>query len=93
VFDATIIVSLLQLSQFAQFMIGDKCEAINPFLEKYFDTVLDGDDTCFDVVAILEPGCWILFGASLIFIFGCIWIQGLIHSAIETRTNVQRSIQ
>lgn len=40
--------------QFASFIVGDSCDGINKLLVKFLDSQLDGDDTCFDVVAVLE---------------------------------------
>ena len=41
------------LKQFAAFIVGDSCDGINKLLEKFLDSQLDGDDLCFDVVAVL----------------------------------------
>ena len=35
VFVLSLIISILQIRQFAAFIIGDKCDAINPLLEQY----------------------------------------------------------
>ena len=49
VFLISVIASLLELSQFADFIVGDRCNFINKVLERYFDDILNGQDTCFDV--------------------------------------------
>lgn len=53
VFCIAIAASLLEIRQFAAFIVGDACDGINVILGKYMDEKLDGDDKCFDVVAVL----------------------------------------
>lgn len=53
VFCISIAAALLEIQQFAAFIVGDSCDSINVILEKYLDEKLDGDDKCFDVVAYL----------------------------------------
>jgi hypothetical protein len=53
VYCLAIAASLLEIQQFAMFIVGDSCDQINKLLEKYFDEKLEGDDKCFDVVAYL----------------------------------------
>lgn len=54
VFVVSVIAALLEIQQFAAFIVGDSCDAINDVLVKEYDTELNHDDTCFDVVASLE---------------------------------------
>ena len=67
VFIIAIIAAIMQISQFTGFIVGDKCDAINPFIEKYFYDSLDGYNTCFEVKAELQSGCGILFTAAIMF--------------------------
>lgn len=53
VYSVSIIAALLEIQQFAMFIVGDSCDGINKLLEN-FDEALDGDDKCFDVVAVLK---------------------------------------
>jgi hypothetical protein len=53
VFCIAIAAALLEIQQFAAFIVGDSCDAINVILSEYLDPVLDGDDKCFDVIATL----------------------------------------
>ena len=53
VFCVAIAAALLEIQQFASFIVGDSCDGINEILSKYLDPYLDGDDKCFDVVATL----------------------------------------
>lgn len=54
VFCIAIAAALLEIQQFAAFIVGDSCDAINVLLAEFFDEQLDGDDKCFDVVAQLD---------------------------------------
>jgi hypothetical protein len=54
VFCIAMAASLLEIQQFAEFVVGDSCDKLNVFLAKYMDDILEGDDTCFDVVAYLK---------------------------------------
>jgi hypothetical protein len=54
VFVVSVVAALLELHQFAAFIVGDSCDDINKILKEYFDDELNGDDTCFDVTATLK---------------------------------------
>jgi len=70
VFIVSIVAALLEISQFALFIIGGRCDAINEILSDYFKPgYWPVESTCFDVKANLESGCWVLFTASLIALF------------------------
>merc|ERR1711865_880722 len=83
VFVVSVIVALLELPTFAQFIIGDMCDIPNDLITtldhstppaghandliwRMLTNIGHGEDKCFDVKAVLEPGCWILFAAFLI---------------------------
>jgi len=91
VFIVSVIAALLQLSQFAQFIIGGRCDTINEILQRLNLPILDGDNRCFDVIATLNEGCWILFAASVDFIIVCLLLSRLCHSALEDRIAKERS--
>jgi hypothetical protein len=55
VFVVSIMAALLEIQQFAAFVIGDACDGINVWLAKNMDEQLHGDDKCFDVIAKLKP--------------------------------------
>lgn len=62
VFIISIIAAVLQIQQFAGFMVGDKCDFIQPYIEEYFGELLgDYPTSCFEVIARLESGCYLLF--------------------------------
>lgn len=83
VFVVSIIAALLEIRQFTHLMVGDKCDMINGILEKYFSDVLDGDPQCFDVIATLDDGCWILFGACIIYLCVAGVVMKTCHSMLH----------
>ena len=54
VFVVSVIAALLEIQQFAGFIVGDSCDVINDILKEDFDTEMHGDDKCFDVIATLK---------------------------------------
>merc|ERR1712150_105852 len=58
VFQISVIVSILQLSRFTAFIVGDHCELLHKVNMHLFGLE---DDTCFDVEASIEAGTSILF--------------------------------
>ena len=96
VFVISIVAALLEIEQFASFIIGNDCDDINAILERWFDSKLKGDDVCFDVVATLAPDCAYLFSAAaLSSIVNWVMIR-IAHSALEERlhgTDINRSVQ
>ena len=83
VFAVAIAAALLEIQQFATFIIGSNCDAINDFLKANAGDKLGGDDVCFDVVATLRPPCWTLFLAVFLLLFFCLPLTRLIGSKIE----------
>jgi hypothetical protein len=68
VFCISIAAALLEIQQFAAFIVGDSCDSINVILEEYMDEALEGDDKCFDVVAKLDQVIQLHYIAS------CFWL-------------------
>merc|ERR1711871_1605199 len=69
VFIISIVASLLELSQFAAFIIGDKCDAINELFQDYMPDLFNRPNDhaiCFDVISQLDSGCILLFGSAVI---------------------------
>jgi hypothetical protein len=85
VFVISIIAAIVEISQFTAFIVGDKCDFINPFLEKFFDNTLDGHDTCFEVEAFLQSGCWILFAAAIMYFIGSMVVMKVCRNALYER--------
>jgi hypothetical protein len=93
VFALAIIASLLEIRQFAAFLIGDKADVLNPFLKKYFDKPLQGDDKVFDVIATLTEGCWLLVASTVIqFLVGSA-VLALCGSALHQQAAVRNGRQ
>ena len=70
---------MLQIKQFAAFIVGDACDPIDAVLRHVAalssapggggpgDPLgLRGDDVCFDVATRLDRGCWILVPAAVV---------------------------
>jgi len=92
VFVISVIATLLEIEQFAQFIIGDRCDTINIYLAKYMSEALNGVDKCFDVVTKLDVGCWLLFSACVIYTFSSLVVMRACHKAIDTREKEERTV-
>ena len=83
--------AVLQIQQFAAFIIGDQCTAIDDILQDWDPSLFPGGDaTCFDVVARLHEGCWLLFGAAVVTDLVGWQILRLASRAISERANKAR---
>eukprot|EP00727_Mastigamoeba_balamuthi_P002904 m51a1_g12610 hypothetical protein (882) ;mRNA; r:1378-4099 len=58
VYMVSMAVALLELRQFAEFMVGSSCDSINRVLREYFAGDLRGHNVCFEVAAELTRGSW-----------------------------------
>lgn len=85
VFCISIVVSLLELSQFAHFMVGHHCDLINSILERFFDNALQGEDKCFDVVSSIAPRSFYLFIGVTFHSIVTFCSLRIIHSALDER--------
>ena len=85
VFVLSIIAAITEIGTFTEFIVGDKCDAINPFIIKYFDKELEGHNTCFEVQAYLKEGCWLLFVAAIIFFISSNYIMKVCRNALDER--------
>ena len=85
VFVLAIIAAISEIGQFTKFIVGDKCDAIDPFIAKYFYRILDGHNTCFEVKAYLKSGCWILFAAAIIFFISSNIVMRVCRNALKER--------
>eukprot|EP00854_Cymbomonas_tetramitiformis_P002841 gene2841-3639_t len=67
VFIVSIIAAVVEIKQFAGFIIGDMCDAINAIDEEYLSMLFpDGDYSCFDVNTELTSACYGLLLTSLL---------------------------
>ncbi|KAL3923129.1 MAG: hypothetical protein SGILL_001832 [Bacillariaceae sp.] len=85
VFLLSIVAAVLQISAFAEFLIGDKCNGIDSLAS----TILDGEDFeqhCFTVDASVDSNCWYLVAGALL--NSCMVSVSLrfIHAAVEERS-------
>ena len=85
VFVLAIFASLMEIAQFAKFMVGDKCQDIDPIVQKYFSETLDGHDTCFEVQTYLKKGFWLFFGAAISFFINSFLILKVCRNALNER--------
>ena len=85
VFVVSIIAAVLEIGQFAHFIVGDKCDFINPFIKKYFSETLDGHDTCFEVEAYLQSGCWVLFISAITYFIASFIVMKVCRKALYER--------
>ena len=85
VFVISIIAALTEISQFASFIIGDKCDGINKILEEFLDKPLEGNDICFDVKATLGKESAYLFSAALLTTFLSWNLLKMAHVVLEER--------
>ena len=65
VFVIALLSGVSQIDLFAKFLVGDKCDDINPIIKKYFSKILEGHDTCFEVEADLSGGIWLFLAAAV----------------------------
>ena len=91
VFVLSVFAAILEIRQFAQFIIGDKCDLVNKVVADLDQSnvliarMLDGDERCFDAVARLSPGCYWLFAGCAALIAGSGIVMRTTHRAITER--------
>ena len=89
VFAVGVVAALLEISKFAQFMVGHRCDALNRFLGKHLDRALNGDDKCFDVSTELTRGAWVLLPAA--FVSGVVGVVLLRKAKAKLDERVERA--
>jgi hypothetical protein len=96
VFAVSLLVALFEIRQFAQFIIGDKCDLINKLLKEYASAVFPAGEepTCFDVHTVLLDGVWVLVAAFAAYFLISWYITHLCHAALEPHVEVppQKSV-
>ena len=85
VFVIAIFASLTEIGQFTKFIVGDKCDSIDPIIQKYFKKTLNGHNTCFEVQTYLEEGCWLFFAAAITFFISSFVILKVCRNALNER--------
>ncbi len=87
VFVLSIVAALLELRQFAGFIVGDKCDTVNKLVAEYLSEALPaGDMLCFTVVTRLTTGTFVLVGASVMIISVGQYVMRTSAHALEDRT-------
>lgn len=84
VFTVSVIAALLQIRQFAQFMIRGRCDAFNPLIERFLGQVLERP-VCFDVVATIDSGSWLLLGGCVFYVAASVVVMRCCHRALLSR--------
>jgi len=93
VFVVSVVASLAEISDIATYIVGDICDDIDDFLKQsdFFDSILNGHDTCFDVKASIEPSSWVLFlGVAINWIISFYLIR-IAHQALDERVEREGS--
>ena len=85
VFVITAIPSISQIELITKFMVGDKCNTIDPIFEAYFSKYLDGYNTCLKVKIYLEKGFWLFFVAAALFFISSFVILKMCRNALHER--------
>jgi hypothetical protein len=82
VFCLSIVAALLEISTFASFIVGDKCDLVDSVLEQYF---ADASDTCYSVKASVKwSACFLLLGVLLNSFLASFALR-IAHTAIDER--------
>lgn len=87
VFVVSLLAAVLEIQQFAQFIIGDMCDPINALLKPHVHDwpKLRDDPKCFDVVTDLKQGSWFLFSAAIVSTIATWIVMPLCHRALRER--------
>ena len=82
----SIVAALLELKQFAGFIVGSKCDTINRLVTAYLSEALPAqDDVCFTVITKLTHGTFVLVSASVLIMVVGQYVMRASHHAIEDR--------
>jgi hypothetical protein len=80
----TMILAFVQVGQFAQFIVGDKCNVLLPILDlPEMNTILDGDDVCMDVHVAILPALWWLAGVAVVGTGTTFYVSHKLREAIQ----------
>ena len=85
VFVIALIAGVVQIGQFAKFLVGDKCDFIDPILKQYFSNILGVHNSCFDVQTYLSEGSWLFFTAAITFFIASFVILKICRNALNER--------
>ncbi|KAG7369236.1 paraquat-inducible protein A domain containing protein [Nitzschia inconspicua] len=84
VFLLSIAAALFQISQFAAFLVGDKCDTLYQILNTIFDGQ-EFDEVCFGVNASVQSNCWYLIVGTVLNSWVVSFALKIAHAAVEER--------
>jgi hypothetical protein len=93
VFVLSIIAALFQISTFASFIIGNRCDMINQFLHEFFGEALQGDGVCYTVEASVDHNCWYLVTGVFLNSFVVSVVLRFAHCAMDERIARSQTIR
>ena len=85
VFVIALIAGVVQIVQFAKFLVGDKCDLIDPILKQYFSNILGVHNSYFEVQTYLSEGSWLFFSAAITFFIASFVILKVCRNALNER--------
>ena len=86
----SLVASLYEIEQFAEFIIGDSCDEINKLLEQCCDQQLHHNDKCIIVTASLLSNFWVLaLSSCLLFVVGVVLLK-ISRNALNDRLLVDQ---
>jgi hypothetical protein len=104
-----VVAAMLQIKQFANFVVGGGCLKFNTMLASIGGTGQTSDsssnadrqqidDDCFDLDTYFEPGCWLLVSSAMMANFVGIWVmkrcdQSVASNALRLRTSLLRGLK
>mmetsp|Transcript_48867 Transcript_48867/g.95541 ORF Transcript_48867/g.95541 Transcript_48867/m.95541 type:complete len:1422 (+) Transcript_48867:209-4474(+) len=83
VFVFSMVAALLELSQFAAFIVQDYCSFINPILGQVMGDQLGGDNVCFSVRAKILLNSWPLMSGAILYCVVASSLLKLSHVVLE----------
>ena len=89
VFVVSVVAALFEIQQFAEFIIGDSCDAINELLEEKNPNP-NGDNKCFDVTAGLLTNFWVLGLAAVMMMTFGLWLLRMAQNDLTARRLADR---
>jgi len=87
VFIISIIAAVLEIQKFASFMVGDKCDFLVPYINKFLKDFVGEYPSCFEVEAHLEGGCYVLFIGTIIYTACHFLFMRSVEAGLRTRGN------
>jgi hypothetical protein len=85
VFCFAVLATLIEIQQFVAFIVGDSCDGLDAVLAEYADELLDGDDTCFDVQAVLLTNAGVLLITCVLLCGFNLPMLGVFHTVCAER--------